>query len=137
MPAVCAINLNARTYDPTIGHMMSADIRTQFYDDLQDLHRYSYVNNGPLSALDPSGYDECSPSSPPPPAPPPPTMLAVDSARAQPQPPPPEQPPAQMEVVCAVANRLPALQSSRCYRAQLIPSPLHIAPPAIPNSTSA
>lgn len=55
MDGICAVNLNARIYDPTVGKFLSADpvIGTQF--DLQQLNRYAYVTNNPLSLVDPSG----------------------------------------------------------------------------------
>lgn len=54
--ASCLINLNARIYDPTIGRMLSADPTVPNPLNTQSYNRYSYVNNGPLSATDPSGY---------------------------------------------------------------------------------
>lgn len=62
--SLCEINANARVYDPTVGRFMSADsvISAPFYG--QAFNRYSYVENGPLSAIDPSGHDCMSISSP-------------------------------------------------------------------------
>ena len=57
MDPVCLINLNARLYDPTIARVMSADPTIPDPFDGQSINRYSYANNGPLSATDPSGYD--------------------------------------------------------------------------------
>ena len=56
MDSVCAINLNARVYDPTIARMMSADPTIPNPMNGQSYNRYSYVNNRPLSATDPTGY---------------------------------------------------------------------------------
>lgn len=53
----CIIDLNARNYDPAIGRMMGGDPVVQYPYDGQSFNRYSYVENGPLSATDPSGYD--------------------------------------------------------------------------------
>ena len=55
MGAVCLINFNARIYDPTLGRFMSADPMIGSIFDLQQLNRYSYVTNNPLSLVDPSG----------------------------------------------------------------------------------
>ncbi len=51
----CLINLNARLYDPTLGRFLAADPTIESPFDLQDLNRYSYVGNNPLSFTDPSG----------------------------------------------------------------------------------
>jgi RHS repeat-associated protein len=54
--ALCAVNLNARIYDPTIGRFMSADSTVTDFSNLQDWNGYTYVNNGPLSFRDPEGH---------------------------------------------------------------------------------
>jgi RHS repeat-associated protein len=54
---VGAIHMNGRVYDPQLGRFMSAD--PLYVGDLanpQSLNPYSYVNNRPLSATDPSGF---------------------------------------------------------------------------------
>jgi RHS repeat-associated protein len=51
----CMVNLNARVYDPTIARFLSADPTIEQITNLQDLNRYSYVGNNPLSFTDPSG----------------------------------------------------------------------------------
>jgi RHS repeat-associated protein len=56
--ANCLINMNARVYDPTIGRFMSADSVVQSPFDSQSLNRYAYVENGPMSATDPTGHDD-------------------------------------------------------------------------------
>ena len=43
MDAVCAVNLNARIYDPTIARFLAADPVTQNEYDLQTLNRYSWT----------------------------------------------------------------------------------------------
>jgi len=55
MSAVCLINFNARVYDPTLARFLSADPMVGSIFDLQQLNRYSYVTNNPLSLTDPSG----------------------------------------------------------------------------------
>ena len=51
----CMVNLNARIYDPTIARFLSPDPTVEQFTNLQDLNRYSYVGNNPLSLTDPSG----------------------------------------------------------------------------------
>ena len=56
--ALCAVNFNARVYDPTLGRFTSPD---PFVPDplrSQSFNRFSYVENMPLSMIDPSGYIE-------------------------------------------------------------------------------
>lgn len=60
----CLVNLNARIYDPTIGRLISADPYIPDVVNTQSFNRYSYVNNGPVSAIDPSGYDFTDTSPP-------------------------------------------------------------------------
>ncbi|WP_281645170.1 RHS repeat-associated core domain-containing protein [Parendozoicomonas sp. Alg238-R29] len=50
------IHMNGRVFDPTLGRFLEADIVVQFPEFSQSFNRYSYVLNGPLSAVDPSGY---------------------------------------------------------------------------------
>ncbi|WP_337040268.1 SpvB/TcaC N-terminal domain-containing protein [Emticicia sp. 17c] len=50
------IDMNGRVYDPTLGLFLQPDPYIQDITDLQDLNRYSYVKNNPLSYTDPSGY---------------------------------------------------------------------------------
>jgi len=56
MDEICAINLNARIYDPVIGRFMSADSDVPDPFGPQTFNRYSYVDNGPLSYTDPTGH---------------------------------------------------------------------------------
>ena len=53
----CLINANARIYDPTLGRFMTADDEIPDLLNGQAFNAYSYVNNGPLSAVDPTGHD--------------------------------------------------------------------------------
>ena len=65
--AVCLINMNARIYDPVLGRFTAADSVVPDPSDGQSFNRYAYVNNGPLSATDPSGHGvavECDPPTP-------------------------------------------------------------------------
>lgn len=50
------INMNGRIYDPEIGRFMSADPYVQHPDSTQGLNRYSFVQNNPVSFVDPSGF---------------------------------------------------------------------------------
>ena len=53
----CLINMNARIYDPTLGHFQSADsiVSDPMYG--QAYNRYGYVYGRPLGLVDPSGRD--------------------------------------------------------------------------------
>jgi len=61
LDAVGIIHMNGRAYDPQIGRFISADptIPDPLYS--QSFNRYAYVNNNPLSATDPSGFDSSYP----------------------------------------------------------------------------
>jgi RHS repeat-associated protein len=50
------IDMNGRVYDPFVGRFLSADPYIQNPSNPQNLNRYSYVMNNPLSLVDPSGY---------------------------------------------------------------------------------
>jgi RHS repeat-associated protein len=50
------IHMNGRVYDPKLGRFISADPHVQAPGNTQNLNRYSYVLNNPLSYTDPSGY---------------------------------------------------------------------------------
>ncbi len=68
LDTVCQVNANARLYDPTIARFMSPDSMVSDPFDGQSFNRYSYVENGPLSATDPTGYVNSGivlPSKPP------------------------------------------------------------------------
>lgn len=46
----------ARYYNPKLGRFITADPTVQHPFDPQDLNRYSYCRNNPVSLVDPSGY---------------------------------------------------------------------------------
>jgi len=48
--------MNGRIYEPQIGRFLSPDPFIQDVTNTQNLNRYTYVNNNPLSYTDPSGY---------------------------------------------------------------------------------
>ncbi len=50
------IHMNGRIYDPVSGRFMQADPIIQEVKNSQNLNRYSYVLNNPLSYTDPTGY---------------------------------------------------------------------------------
>ena len=50
------VNMNGRIYDPVLGRFISPDPAIQDVTNLQNLNRYTYVLNNPLSFTDPSGY---------------------------------------------------------------------------------
>lgn len=50
---------NARYYDPAIGRFISADTIVPNPANPQDLNRYSYVRNNPVSFNDPTGHETC------------------------------------------------------------------------------
>ena len=56
MDEVGLIHMNGRVYDPKLGRFIQADPHIQAPSDSQNLNRYSYVNNNPLSYTDPTGY---------------------------------------------------------------------------------
>ena len=53
----CLINANARIHDPTIARFLSADDEIPDAFNGQAFNRFSYVNNGPLSFIDPTGHE--------------------------------------------------------------------------------
>ncbi len=50
------IQMNGRVYDPRLGRFLQADPFVQAPRNAQNLNRYSYVLNNPLSYTDPSGF---------------------------------------------------------------------------------
>jgi RHS repeat-associated protein len=50
------IHMNGRMYDPHLGRFLSADPIIQDPSNSQCLNRYSYCNNNPIAAVDPSGF---------------------------------------------------------------------------------
>jgi len=57
------VNMNGRVYDPVSSCFLSPDPFVQSPNNLQNLNRYSYVLNNPLSFTDPSGFSILSISS--------------------------------------------------------------------------
>ncbi len=53
---VALIHMNGRIYDPIIGRFLSPDPFVQAPENSQNLNRYTYVLNNPLSLTDPSGF---------------------------------------------------------------------------------
>ena len=62
---IALIHMNGRVYDPNVGRFLSADPYVPDSSNSQSYNRYSYVNNNPLTSVDPSGFDDngCSPVS--------------------------------------------------------------------------
>jgi len=50
------IHMNGRVYDPVLARFLSADPFIGDASDSESYNRYSYVNNNPVNAIDPSGY---------------------------------------------------------------------------------
>lgn len=50
------VHMNGRVHDPVLGRFLSADPMIQNADQSQELNRYTYVGNNPLSSTDPSGF---------------------------------------------------------------------------------
>ena len=50
------VHMNGRIYDPKLGRFLQADPVVQAPKNSQNLNRYTYVLNNPLSYTDPSGY---------------------------------------------------------------------------------
>ncbi len=51
------VDLNGRVEDATIGRFLSADPYIPDPENAQSFNRYGYVNNNPLTYVDPSGFD--------------------------------------------------------------------------------
>jgi RHS repeat-associated protein len=60
---VFMVNMNGRVYLPSGGFFLSPDPFIPDPSDTQSFNRYAYVNNNPLSLIDPSGYDGEPPSN--------------------------------------------------------------------------
>jgi len=52
------VHMNGRVYDPVIGRFLSPDPVIQAPFSSQDLNRYAYAWNNPLSVVDPTGLEE-------------------------------------------------------------------------------
>lgn len=52
----CLVHMEGRIYMPDLGRFMSPDPNVPYPENGQSYNRYSYVQNNPLSATDPSGY---------------------------------------------------------------------------------
>jgi RHS repeat-associated protein len=50
------IHMNGRVQDPTLGRFLSADPLSRDTPGSQELNRYSYARNNPLTRTDPSGF---------------------------------------------------------------------------------
>ncbi|NVJ60821.1 MAG: hypothetical protein HWE27_10535 [Gammaproteobacteria bacterium] len=50
------IHMNGRIYDANLGRFLQADPHIQAPKNLQNMNRYAYVLNNPMSYTDPSGY---------------------------------------------------------------------------------
>lgn len=60
MPMGCFVNLNARVYDAKIGRFLAPNSVVPDPMNGQAFNRFSYVNNNPLSFVDPTGHDGSS-----------------------------------------------------------------------------
>jgi RHS repeat-associated protein len=54
--SVGLVNMNGRVYDPELGRFLSADPIVPNRFNSQALNRFTYVDNRPLSLIDPTGY---------------------------------------------------------------------------------
>jgi RHS repeat-associated protein len=57
-------HMNGRIEDSITGRFLSPDPRGTIRGNTQSWNRYSYVNNNPLTYIDPSGFDECDHNHP-------------------------------------------------------------------------
>jgi RHS repeat-associated protein len=53
------VNMNGRIYVPSGSMFLSPDPRIPHPGNTQSYNRYSYVNNNPLTLIDPTGFDDC------------------------------------------------------------------------------
>ncbi|XZE22599.1 FG-GAP-like repeat-containing protein [Pirellulaceae bacterium SH449] len=49
------VRMGVRLYDPGLGRFISSDPHPGFFDFPQSLHKYTYVHNDPVNAIDPTG----------------------------------------------------------------------------------
>ncbi len=54
------MNYNAREFSPILGRFLSADTIVPNPGNPNSFNRYSYVENAPLSRIDPSGHGDCN-----------------------------------------------------------------------------
>lgn len=54
------IHMNGRIEDSVTGRFLSPDPQGTIGGNTQSWNRYSYVNNNPLTYVDPTGFDECN-----------------------------------------------------------------------------
>jgi RHS repeat-associated protein len=52
------VDMGGRMYDPLLGRFLSPDPYVPNYLNPQNLNRYSYVNNDPVSRTDPTGFQD-------------------------------------------------------------------------------
>jgi RHS repeat-associated protein len=57
---VLLTNMNGRIYSPVGSMFLSPDPYIPHPDNTQSYNRYSYVNNNPLTLVDPTGFDDCN-----------------------------------------------------------------------------
>ena len=56
LDSFCLINMNARTYDPSLGRFQAADSIIPDAGYSQAYNRYAYLNDNPLNDTDPTGH---------------------------------------------------------------------------------
>ncbi len=56
LDALGLVDMGGRVYDPELGRFLTADPFVDFPESTQGLNRYSYVENNPLTFVDPSGF---------------------------------------------------------------------------------
>ncbi len=56
MDDIGLIDMNGRVYDPTLGRFLTADPTMQDPEEPQNLNRYTYADNNPVTYTDPSGF---------------------------------------------------------------------------------
>jgi RHS repeat-associated protein len=52
-------HMNGRVQDAILGRFLSPDVHVTDSSNPQNYNRYSYVNNNPLTMVDPTGFDGC------------------------------------------------------------------------------
>ena len=59
------INMGGRLYDPKLSRFITADPYVSRPFDPQGMNRFAYVQNNPINATDPSGFEDYGPDAPP------------------------------------------------------------------------